>query len=163
MLQLVQSSGERSELTHTPTGAIWVEDLKKTSNEDSPAKPPNVSIPLPTAYYHNYNWRTWTASIDKEAILKGVDCSPPTRHSSVTAKEKAAKETHLQKLALVQTELEEYKRSSEASIKRNKDCRARSQPGLNYSRSRRNYGCYKSFTRRLMKAMQQAPLENVKT
>ncbi|KAL2613762.1 hypothetical protein R1flu_025454 [Riccia fluitans] len=164
---------------------------------------------------------------------------------SVTAKEKAAEETHLQKLALVQTQLEEYKRSSEASItrleeeasclrealaakesavqalenahqkeistlkttcrkykisldgeigtnatlqarvlnlrdelntcemlvnicemlvntRRNKRCRAKSQPGLNYSRSRRNYGCCKSFTRRLMKAMQQAPLENVK-
>ncbi|KAL2641551.1 hypothetical protein R1flu_009138 [Riccia fluitans] len=37
---------------------------------------------------------------------------------SVTAKEKAAEEAHLQKLALVQTELEETKRSSEASIKR---------------------------------------------
>ncbi|KAL2651443.1 hypothetical protein R1flu_019571 [Riccia fluitans] len=37
---------------------------------------------------------------------------------SVTAKEKAAEKTHLQKLALVQTELEETKRSSEASIKR---------------------------------------------
>ncbi|KAL2624195.1 hypothetical protein R1flu_008440 [Riccia fluitans] len=37
---------------------------------------------------------------------------------SMTANEKAAKETHLQKLALVHTELEEYKQSSEASIKR---------------------------------------------
>ncbi|KAL2630324.1 hypothetical protein R1flu_015010 [Riccia fluitans] len=37
---------------------------------------------------------------------------------SVTVKEKAAEETHLQKLALVQTQLEETKRSSEASIKR---------------------------------------------
>ncbi|KAL2644065.1 hypothetical protein R1flu_011652 [Riccia fluitans] len=37
---------------------------------------------------------------------------------SVTAKEKAAEETDLQKLALVQTQLEETKRSSEASIKR---------------------------------------------
>ncbi|KAL2653657.1 hypothetical protein R1flu_021785 [Riccia fluitans] len=36
----------------------------------------------------------------------------------MTAKEKVAKETHLQKLALVQIELEEYKRSSKASIKR---------------------------------------------
>ncbi|KAL2629956.1 hypothetical protein R1flu_014642 [Riccia fluitans] len=37
---------------------------------------------------------------------------------SMTTKEKAAEETHLQKLALVQTELEETKWSSEASIKR---------------------------------------------
>ncbi|KAL2622806.1 hypothetical protein R1flu_003011 [Riccia fluitans] len=37
---------------------------------------------------------------------------------SVTAKEKAAEETHLQKLALVQTQLEETKWSSEASFKR---------------------------------------------
>ncbi|KAL2645311.1 hypothetical protein R1flu_012898 [Riccia fluitans] len=36
----------------------------------------------------------------------------------VIVKEKAAEETHVQKLAIVQTELEEYKRSSEASIKR---------------------------------------------
>ncbi|KAL2622272.1 hypothetical protein R1flu_002477 [Riccia fluitans] len=36
----------------------------------------------------------------------------------MTAKEKAAEETHLHKLALVQTQLEETKRSSEASIKR---------------------------------------------
>ncbi|KAL2634436.1 hypothetical protein R1flu_005915 [Riccia fluitans] len=46
--QPVQSSGERSESKHTPTGAILVKDLNGTSNEDSPAKPPNVSIPLPT-------------------------------------------------------------------------------------------------------------------
>ncbi|KAL2632678.1 hypothetical protein R1flu_004157 [Riccia fluitans] len=37
---------------------------------------------------------------------------------SMTAKEKVSEETHLQKLALVQIELEETKRSSEASIKR---------------------------------------------
>ncbi|KAL2610061.1 hypothetical protein R1flu_028634 [Riccia fluitans] len=37
---------------------------------------------------------------------------------SMTAKEKFAEETHLQKLALVQTQLEETKRSSKASIKR---------------------------------------------
>ncbi|KAL2642627.1 hypothetical protein R1flu_010214 [Riccia fluitans] len=37
---------------------------------------------------------------------------------SVTVKEKVAEETHLQKLALVQTQLEETKRSSKASIKR---------------------------------------------
>ncbi|KAL2633398.1 hypothetical protein R1flu_004877 [Riccia fluitans] len=37
---------------------------------------------------------------------------------SVIAKDKAAEETHLQKLVLVQTELEETKRSSEAAIKR---------------------------------------------
>ncbi|KAL2650958.1 hypothetical protein R1flu_019086 [Riccia fluitans] len=145
--QPVLSSGERSQLTHTPIGAILVEDLNGTSNEDFLAKPPNVSIPFPTpppsAYYNNCNWRTWTASIDREAIRKGVDCSPPTGHSSartevqremeelkrsvtkledfkrsMTAKEKAAEETYMQKLALVQTELEEYKRSSEASIKR---------------------------------------------
>ncbi|KAL2620840.1 hypothetical protein R1flu_001045 [Riccia fluitans] len=42
------SLGERSESTHTSTGATLVEDLNKTSNEDSPAKPPNISIPLLT-------------------------------------------------------------------------------------------------------------------
>ncbi|KAL2609740.1 hypothetical protein R1flu_028313 [Riccia fluitans] len=45
--QPIQSSGERFESTHTPTSAILVEDLNRTSNEDSSAKPPNVSIPLP--------------------------------------------------------------------------------------------------------------------
>ncbi|KAL2611311.1 hypothetical protein R1flu_023003 [Riccia fluitans] len=57
-------------------------------------------------------------SIDGEAIREGIECCNPTGHISVTAKEKAAEETHLQKLALVQTQLEETKQSSEASIKR---------------------------------------------
>ncbi|KAL2630163.1 hypothetical protein R1flu_014849 [Riccia fluitans] len=49
---------------------------------------------------------------------------------SMIAKEKAAEETHLQKLALVQTQLEETKRSSEASIKRLEEEALRLQEAL---------------------------------
>ncbi|KAL2645141.1 hypothetical protein R1flu_012728 [Riccia fluitans] len=47
-IQPVQSLGEHFESTHTSTGAILVDDLHDTSNKDSPAKPPNISIPLLT-------------------------------------------------------------------------------------------------------------------
>ncbi|KAL2610062.1 hypothetical protein R1flu_028635 [Riccia fluitans] len=84
--QPVPTSGELSE----STGAIFVEDLNGTSNDDSAAKPPNVSIslalplppPPPPAYYHSCNWRTWKASIDGEAIREGVECYNPTGHIS---------------------------------------------------------------------------------
>ncbi|KAL2620987.1 hypothetical protein R1flu_001192 [Riccia fluitans] len=49
---------------------------------------------------------------------------------SVTANKKAAKETHLQKLVLVQTELKETKRSSEVSIKRLEEEASRLQEAL---------------------------------
>ncbi|KAL2608558.1 hypothetical protein R1flu_027131 [Riccia fluitans] len=163
MPQPVQSLGERSESTHTPSGAILVEDLNGTSNKDSSAKPPNVSISLPTpppitTIRHSAATETWKKAYEDQLSkvrelqetndgLRGQvvakDAEKSTVHAlartevqreleelkrsvteledfkrSVPAKEKAAKEIHVQKLALVQTQLEEYKRSSEASIKR---------------------------------------------
>ncbi|KAL2631128.1 hypothetical protein R1flu_015814 [Riccia fluitans] len=203
--QPVSTSGELSE----STGAIFVEDLNGTSNEDSVAKPPNVSIslspPLPPPITtvitrelgqlpstkrqsakelsatirrdisqvinsrllpyvqariqrHITATDTWKQAYEVELSkvrelqatndglrgqLAAKDAAKSEVHAlartevqreleefkrsvteledfkrSVTAKEKAAEETHLQKLALVQTQLEETKRSSEASIKR---------------------------------------------
>ncbi|KAL2612642.1 hypothetical protein R1flu_024334 [Riccia fluitans] len=203
--QPVPTSRELSELTD----AIFVEDLNGTSNEDSTAKPPNVSIFLPSplpppittvvtgepgqlpsterqsakelsvAIRRNISqvinsrllpyvqariqrhiaatdmWKqAYEVELSKVRELQATndglrgqlaakDAAKSEVHAlartevqheleefkrsvteledfkrSVTAKEKAAEETHLQKLALVQTQLEETKRSPEASIKR---------------------------------------------
>ncbi|KAL2644187.1 hypothetical protein R1flu_011774 [Riccia fluitans] len=73
----------------------------------------------PTLHGHNYNWgKAILHGLQRKILFLQSRACNNDGGKTILCEEKATEETHQQKLAQVQTELEEYKRSSKAMIKR---------------------------------------------
>ncbi|KAL2621272.1 hypothetical protein R1flu_001477 [Riccia fluitans] len=134
MPQPVQSSGECSESTLTPSGAILVEDLNGTSNEDSPTKPPNVInfhlLPYVQARIqrHSAAIETWKKAYEDQLSkvrelqetndgLRGQVAAKYAEKSTVHALARTEVQRELEELKKSVTELEDFKRPVPAKEK----------------------------------------------